>query len=74
VRSLFGNEEGRSLFVSWKVVIDPRSRMSLLLKQSKNIGKSKKDENKLLKIFLKLDKTIKMVMFFEEMLIPLLPN
>jgi hypothetical protein len=35
VRSLFGNEEGRSLFVSWKVVIDPRSRMSLLLKQSK---------------------------------------
>ncbi len=31
-------------------------------------------ENKLLKIFLKLDKTIKMVMFFEEMLIPLLPN
>jgi hypothetical protein len=35
VRSLFGDEEGRSLFVSWKVVIDRRSRMSLLLKQTK---------------------------------------
>jgi hypothetical protein len=35
VRALFGNEEGRSLFVSWKVVIDPQSRMSLLPKQSK---------------------------------------